>query len=115
MKTNGLKLSAAASIVLAACGGSSGNAALSKSFNYGAPTAPTASETAAASTATSNLADTKTFSATPDAAKGAAIVAFADSLAILALGGPAIPVRGPSSSEIQGAMRNAIDYATCTT
>jgi hypothetical protein len=117
MKTHWIKISAAFSIALAAaCGGSAGgNAALSKSFSYGAPTTPTSSETAAASSAQTNLADTKSFSSAPSGAKGAAIVSFADSLAILALGGAAIPMRGPSSSDIQRAMRNAMDVSTCTT
>jgi hypothetical protein len=118
MRTTWTKLSAAASIALAAaCGGSGNgtNAALSKSFTYGPPAAPTTSETTAANSAQGNLADTKSFGATPSAAKGAAIVSFADSLAILALGGAAVPIRGPSSSDIQSAMRNAIDVSTCTT
>jgi hypothetical protein len=115
MRTNGIKLSAAVSIALAAACGGTGNAALSKSFKYGPPTAPTSSETIAANSAQGNLADTKTFGASPTAAKGAVIVAFADSLALLALGSSGIAMQGPSSPEIQGALRNAIDYSTCTT
>ena len=115
---NSMKLSSAAALaVLAGCGGSSGNAALSKSFNYTAATAPTTSESAAASSAQGNLAQTTGFSTAPDATKGASIIGFADALAAAALGSAAIPGgRGPSSDDINRAVRSATaDFSTCAT
>src|SRR5258705_4755133 len=62
------RISAAALLaLLAACGGSSGNAALSKSFTYGAASAPNSQESAAASTAQTNLSSTRSFSTQADA------------------------------------------------
>jgi hypothetical protein len=113
MKT--IRVPAVAAIaLLAACGGS-GNAALSKSFNYGAPQAPTTAETSAASSAQANLASTTSFSAGADATKGAAIAAFADTLASAALGGTAFGLAPPSSAAIGSALRSAADFSTCTT
>ena len=115
MKTS-LKLCAAAStVLLAACGGSSVNAALSKSFNYGTATAPNTQESAAAAAAKTDLADTTGFSSAPDASKAAAIIGLADSLAALALGNAAVPGRGPSAGDITRAVRTATsDFSTCS-
>jgi hypothetical protein len=114
---NWMKLSAAMSIaVLAACGGSLGNAALSKSFNYGAPAAPTTQETAAATSAQTQLSSTAGFNSAPDATNGAAIIAFADSLAASALGSAGVPMAvAPSGSGSKLALTNGDVYSTCTT
>ena len=112
-----MKLVAAASLgLLAACGGSGSNAALSRPFTYSAPAAPSASESTAATAAQSNLHDTTSFGSAPDATKGAEVIGFADSLAALALGGAAIPGRGPSADDITRAVRSATaDFNACTT
>ena len=109
------KFLAAASLLLAACGGSGGNPALSKSFSYGAAAAPSSTETAAATSAQSNLSQTAGFSSQPDAYKGAAIIGFADALASAALGSAAIPGRGPSGGDLTGALRTAADFTACST
>ena len=105
----GLSLSS----LLAACGGSHGNAAASKSFTYGAPQAPTQSEQAAAATAQGHLSATADFSAAPSAEKGASIIALADELAFAELGA-STPVPHPGGPELPRALRNA-DYSACTT
>src|SRR5260370_1970929 len=64
--------------VLAACGGSSGNAALSRSFNYGASQAPSTSEQSAASSAQTSLSQTASFSSAPDGTKGQPIIGFSE-------------------------------------
>lgn len=111
---NSMKLLAAASLgLLAACGGSGSNAALSRSFTYGAATAPTTQESSAASSAQGNLALTTGFSSAPDASKGFAIIGFADALATAALGDAAVPGRGPSADQINHAVRTATDFSTC--
>ena len=107
-------LSSIAILLLAACGGSGSNAALTKTFNYGAPQAPSASEQSAASSAQSGLSDTAGFSASPDAAKGAAIVVFADTLAALALGSASPSLPHPTGPELAQSIRNA-DFSACTT
>jgi hypothetical protein len=114
---NRMKLSAATSIaVLAACGGSIGNAALSKTFTYGAPTAATTQESAAASSAQTQLSGTAGFSSAPGATNGAAVIAFADSLAASALGSAGVPMAvAPSGSGISRALTNGDVYSTCTT
>src|SRR5438105_603883 len=60
---NVCKVAAAlATLALAACGGGAGNAALSKTFNYGAPQAPsTAEQTAASSAQSTTVSSTSTF------------------------------------------------------
>jgi hypothetical protein len=114
---NWMKLSAAMSIaVIAACGGSAGNAALSKAFTYGAPAAPTTQETAAATSAQTQLSGTASFSSAPGATNGAAIIAFADSLAASALGSAGVPMAvAPSGSGSARALTTADVYSTCTT
>jgi hypothetical protein len=114
---NSMKLSAAMSIaVLAGCGGSVGNAALSKAFTYGAPATPTTQETAAATSAQSQLSGTASFGSAPGATSGAAIIAFADSLAASALGSSGVPMAvAPSGSGSARALTNADVYSTCTT
>jgi hypothetical protein len=108
------RISAAALLaLLAACGGS-GNAALSKSFTYGAATAPTSQESSAASTAQSNLSSTRSFSTQADATKGLAIVEFADSIAAAALGSAAIPGLR-SGTDISQPLREATSLDTCAT
>lgn len=112
------KFSAAAiSIALAAaCGGSADNAALTKSFTYGAPQAPSSAESSAASTAQSDLSSTTSFSTQPDAVKGAAIVAFSDSLAAAALGSSGLPtgMQAPSGSDFTHALRSGLyNLSTC--
>src|SRR5690349_12488270 len=77
---------ALASLALAACGGGAGNAALSKTFNYGAPQAPTATEQSAASSAQSTVTSTSTFGTSPDATTASSIVSMADDLAASAIG-----------------------------
>src|SRR5437660_1221292 len=92
MKITSTHIAAAACIALvAACGGNGGNAALSKSFNYGAAQAPSTSEQSAAGSAQASLSDTTAFSAAPDASKGLSVIAFADLVAAGALGGAAVP------------------------
>jgi len=104
----------AASIALAAaCGG--GNAALSKSFSYGAPQALNAAEQSAASSAQARLTDTTAFSSSPDAGKGAAIVAFADAISSAALGGAELGGRRPTRPEIEGMLRAAALTDSCAT
>ncbi len=93
--------------LLAACGGSSGNAALSKSFNYGAPQAPSQAEQSAATSAQSSLQGTASFSTAPDSTKGLAIISMADTLANASLGGASFGVRAPDSHEVASAIRQA--------
>jgi hypothetical protein len=107
-------LISAALAFLAGCG-SSGNAALSKSFSYGAAQAPSASEQMAANSAQASVSDTASFSAGADAVRGAAIGALAESLAAAAFGSTAFGVAHPSGSEISRALRTATDFSSCTT
>ena len=109
------KLLSALSLTIAGCGGSGGNAALSKSFSYGPAAAPSASEQSAANSAQSSLTDTASFSSSPDAARGAAVVVFADALAAVALGSASGPLPHPQSGEIQRAIRAAADFSACAT
>lgn len=108
------RISAAALLAsLAACG-KSGNAALEKQFNYGAPVAPTTSETSAANGAQTNLSNAKSFSSQADASKGFALVAFADSLAEASLGETSIPGLR-ASADITQPLRDAASLDTCAT
>ncbi len=100
--------------LLAACGGSSGNAALSKTFTYGAATAPNSNESAAASSAQSNLSTTTSFSSSPSANNGYAIVGFADAMAGLALG-TAVFGEAPGGLLTRGALYAATDVSACST
>ena len=110
-------MSAAASIaLLAACGGSSGNAALSKTFNYGAAQAPSSSESSAASSAQTNLSAAAGFSSSPSMEKGEAIFGFATALADGALGGTAYGLAHPSGETISNGLRRAAQITSaCVT
>jgi hypothetical protein len=97
MKRIVLAFPAAACVaLLAGCGSSSGNAALSKSFSYGAPQAPSASEQAAASSAQASLSDATAFASAPDGTKGAAVASFVDELAAAALGSSPLGIAAPA-------------------
>jgi hypothetical protein len=96
--------------LLAACGGS-GNAALSRTFTYGAATAPSASEQSAASTAQANLSSTTSFSSAADVNKGAAVVGFAESMATIAFGSSTFAV-APNGTNLRAALR-AADFSAC--
>ncbi len=100
--------------LLAACGGSSGNAAASKTFTYGAPQTPTQSEQGAATAAQGQLSTTADFSASPTADKGASLIAFADEMAANALGSSSTPLPHPSGPAISRSLRNA-DFSSCST
>jgi len=97
--------------LLAACGGS-GNAALSKTFNYGSPQAPSSQEQSAAASAQSGMADSAAFNATADAAKGLAIVGLTGALATAALGDLGIAAAQPA--HLSQALSVA-DLSTCAT
>src|SRR5260370_29554315 len=114
MTTTLTNISAALCAALfAACGGSSGNAALSKTFTYGAAVAPTTSEQTAASSAQDGLSSTTSFSSTPDVNKGAAIVGFAETISTIAFGSSGFGV-APRGTDLRGALR-AADYSNCST
>src|SRR5713101_320013 len=114
MTTTLKNVSAALCVALLAACGSSGDAALSKSFNYGAAVAPTSSEQTAASSAQTSLSSTASFSSTPDVNKGVAIVGFAETMSTLALGSSGFGV-APPGTDLRGALRSAADYSTCST
>ena len=99
---------------LAACG-KSGNAALEKQFNYGAPVAPTAAETSAANGAQTNLNNAKALSTQADATKGFALIEFADSLAGSALGDTGIGGLRATESITQPLRDAAAGLDTCAT
>jgi len=99
-----------AAAALLACG-SSGNAALSKTFSYGAPQTPDSTQQAAANSAQGTLADTSTFSASPDPSRGTEVIGFADSLSLLALGAPSF---GVAAEGVRGELR-AGDASACAT
>jgi hypothetical protein len=102
-----------AAVTAFACGGGSkhapgGNAALGKSFTYGAPQAPTAAEQTAADTAQADLASAAAFGGAPDATQGLALSEFAGAVASAALGAtplalavakPSPPSPGPSLAD----------------
>ena len=104
-------LLAVSAALVAACG-NSGNPALSKTFNYGAATAPTTSETAAATTANSNVATAASFGTAPAAETGAQMAGFALGLASAALGDAPVLVGAPSGS-IQRSLTRAATFDTC--
>src|SRR5205085_10938882 len=101
-------------VLLAACG-NSGNAALSKTFNYGAPQAPTTAETAAANSAQSSVSTTAAFNGSPNAENGATMASMALDLAGTALGDAAVGMGSPS--QIKGAVIRAATagFDTCAT
>jgi hypothetical protein len=114
MKIVGKITAALALLALASCGGG-GNAALSKSFNYGAAQAPTSSEQLAATSAQGAVSSSATFGSAPDSVTASAIVGLADELAASALGGSALAAAGvPEQPHVRGALRTAVT-AECTT
>jgi hypothetical protein len=118
MKIDLRNVAAAASIaLLAACGGSSGNAALAKTFTYGAAQAPSSAESQAATTAQTNLSATAGFNSAPDATKGQAFFAFATDLADGALGATAYGIAPPQGgANFSRSLRSAqFSTATCST
>src|SRR5712691_385495 len=115
MKIDLRNVAAAASIaLLAACGGSSGNAALSKTFTYGAAQSPSSSEQSAASTAQVDLSNTAGFNSSPDPTKGAAFFSFATDLGNLAFSGSGVPAF-PRDADISHALTSAQFNSACTT
>jgi hypothetical protein len=98
--------------LLAGCG-SSGSAALSKNFNYGAPQAPSATEQAAATSAQGSLSDAAAFSASPDGTKGSSVVAFVDQLASAALGAAPVGMAAPTPAATRAMVSSAFASA-CT-
>jgi hypothetical protein len=109
-------VSAAFVAMLAACGGSSGNAALSRSFTYGSAQPPSAAESSAAKSAQTNLSAAATFSSAPDKDKGLAIFEFATVLADGALGTGSFGVAPPRGDDITRGLRGAAQVSSaCTT
>jgi hypothetical protein len=85
------KVCSAALLALAAgCGGSDGNAAVGKTFNYGAAQPPTSTETSAVTSASSGVTASSGFSSAPSADKGFALVGMLSELSA-ALGGFSVP------------------------
>ena len=106
---------ALASVVLVSCGGGGGNAALSKTFSYGAAQAPTTAEQTAATSAKSSVTASSSFGATPDGTKATTIVSLADDLAASALGSVAVAAGVPQSAQLSHALRSAATVPACTT
>ena len=109
------KLLLAAPLALLAACGSSGNAALSKTFNYDAAQAPTTAEQSAGSSAQTSVSSTASFSGTPTAENGAALAGVALDLAGAALGDAAFGMASPRA--IKGALTRAAEagFDTCAT
>lgn len=104
-----------ASLLLASCGGGGGNAALSKTFNYGAMTAPSPAEQTAATSAQGTVSSTSSFGTSPDATKATSIVGLADDMAASALGSTPIAMGGfTQDPALSRAMRTAA-ITDCTT
>src|SRR3954469_5436068 len=106
---------ASASLALISCGGGGGNAALSRTFTYGAAQAPTSSEQVAASSAKSSVTASSSFGSSPDATKATTIVSLADDLAASALGDVAVAIGMPQNPELRRAIRTAATVPACTT
>lgn len=98
--------------LLAGCG-SSTNAALSRTFSYGAPQAPSATDQSAATSAQSSLSDAAAFSAAPDGAKGASVVAFVDQLASAVLGAAPTGMATPTPASTRNMVTSAVT-SDCT-
>jgi hypothetical protein len=98
--------------LLAGCGGS-GSAALSRTFNYGAPQAPSAAEQSAATSSQSSLSDAAAFSAAPDGSKGASVVAFVDQLASAVLGAAPTGMAAPTPASARSMVSSAV-ASDCT-
>ena len=103
------------SVLLVSCGGGGGNAALSKTFTYGAAQAPTSSEQIAASSAKSSVTASSSFGSSPDATKATTIVSLADDLAASALGDVAVAIGMPQNPQLSRAIRTAATIPECTT
>ena len=101
-------------VLLASCG-NDGNAALSKTFNYGQPQAPTTAETSAASSAQSSVTATASFSGSPTADNGAAIAGAALSIAGAALGDAAVGVADPQATKGLLIRAATAGFDTCAT
>jgi hypothetical protein len=104
-----------ASLALVSCGGGGGNAAVSKTFNYGAAQAPTTSEQAAGSAAKTSVTASSGFGASPDANAATTIVSLADDLAASALGGVAVAAGVPENPRLRRALSTAATVPECTT
>lgn len=115
MKIAWKAVAAFSSLVLVSCGGGGGNAAISKSFNYGAPQAPSSTELAAASSAKSSVTASSSFGSSPDATKATSIVSLADDLAASALGGATVLAGVPQDPGLRRAVRTAATIPDCTT
>jgi hypothetical protein len=98
---------------------SASTAALDKTFNYGPPQAPTASEQTAATSAQTTFSQTSTFAGQPDAASASAIVAISDTLSGEALGSTPIGLQADvPASRLSALSRSTVSSAltsTCTT
>jgi hypothetical protein len=101
------------SSLVSACGSnhSGSTAALDKTFNYGAPQAPSATEQTAVTTAQTTLSQTTTFTGKPDASTALLIVSFAETLAATALG--ATPVGLRTGNDPRALAKD--DFSTCAT
>jgi len=107
-------VAAVACFSLASCGGG-GNAALSRTFNYGAAQAPSSSEQLAAASAQSAVSSSSTFGTAPDSTSASTIVGLADDLAVSAFGGSVLASAGvPEQPQLRNALRTAVTSA-CTT
>jgi len=107
-------LLAAPLALLAACG-NSGNAALSKTFSYGAPQAPTTAEQSAGSSAQSSVSTTAAFNSSPTADNGASIAGAALELASAALGDAAFGAASPASVSHALTRAATAGFDTCAT
>jgi hypothetical protein len=76
--------------LVVSCGGG-GNAALSRSFDYATPAAPTADEELAVSFSEEGLSQAATFASNPTTSKGVTVAELADTLAAIAFG--IVPIR----------------------
>jgi hypothetical protein len=98
--------------LLVGCG-SSENAALSKTFSYGAPQAPSASEQSAATSAQGSLSNAAAFSAAPDGTRGASVVSFVDDLASAVLGAAPTGMAAPTPASARSMVSSAFT-SDCT-
>src|SRR5258708_38706560 len=100
--------------VLAACGGGSGNAALSRSFDYGTSQAPSTGEQSAAASAQTSLSQTASFSSAPDGSKGQAIIGFSEVIGA-ALGSNGVIAMQPRYTGAGTALSLPATARSCTT
>ncbi len=104
-----------ASLAIVSCGGGGGNAAISKTFNYGTAQAPSTSEQTAAVSAKSSVTASSSFGSSPDGTKATTIASLADDLAASALGSVAVATGVPQNPQLRQAMRTAATAPACTT